>query len=130
MESKYIIVIDVDQRDADYITIATNFIEGKPDRDTLIDLCIVENCDKLKDYDYEWYNLDSIQEYLHKLWKGFLYEPCNRFMIRGVVINGFDGDTNEWYTITDFSMDKLKELGITDIDAAYKERFFNDEDDF
>ena len=130
MESKYIIIFDIDQRDWDCITIATDLISGKPDRDLLINLCIVNNFSELEEYDYEWFNLSNMQSYLEELWNGFIYEPCNRFKIEGVEIKGFDGDAKSWYEIKDFSMDMLEKLGITDINEAYQERFNGYADDF
>ena len=135
MESKYIIKFEIDQRDADNITIATDLRDGKPDRDLLINLCIVSNFNKLKDYDYAWYNLSGMEQYLSSLWNGFIYDACNRFKIKSVEIKGFDGDSMSWYEINDFSLDRLKELGITDIDEAYNERLkdfdpYQDDEDY
>ncbi len=131
MESKYIIKFEIDQRDADYITIATDLIDGKPNRNLLINLCIVNNYNKLEEYDYEWYNLPGMENYLQSLWNGFIYEACNRFKIESVEIKGFDGDSMSWYEIKDFSLNRLRELGITDINEAYRERIknFDPEDD-
>ena len=132
MESKFIIKFDIDQRDLNNITIATDLIDGKPDRDLLINLCIVNNYDELEEYDGEWYNLGGMEAYLKSLWGGFFYEPCNRFQIDSVEIKGFDADSMSWYEIKDFSLDKLKELGIEDIDEAYEERIqcYDEENDY
>ena len=123
MESKYIIIFKIDQCDGDYITIGTDLIDGIPSQDLLINLCIVNNHEKLDDYDGEWYNLLPMQKYLEKLWNGFFEDAYNRFTISKIEIKGFDANSMSWYEINDFSMVKLKKLGIKDINKEYEERF-------
>ena len=130
MESKFIIKFEIDQRDADCITIATDLIDGKPGRNLLIDLCILNNYDEIEEYDGAWENLAGMENFLTCLWDGFIYEPTNRFKIENIEIKGFDGDSMKWYKYDDFSLDKLSEFGITDINEAYEKRikYFDCED--
>ena len=61
------------------------------------------------------------KEYL----SGKFYAPCNRFSVDNIEIKGYDADRNQFYTI---EMPDLEQLGIDDIDEAYK-TYFNVENE-
>ena len=123
-ESYYIVTFDIDQRDADYITVSS-YQKGKISAEELIKLDILANHSQLSDYDGEWYNLGALDEFLKEYLSGKFYEPCNRFSVNNIEIKGYDADRNQFYTI---EMPDLEQLGIDDIDEAYK-TYFNVENE-
>ena len=125
-ESYHIVKFEIDQRDADYITVSGTR-PGKPTVDELAQLVILDNYRKLQDYDGAWYNvcryLDTVLErYLH----GTFYDCCNRFKVESISITGYDAEEGVFYTIP---LPSLEEMGITDIEAAYEHYFKHDDDD-
>ena len=118
--SYYIVHFDIDQRDADCISVSTREIYGKLELNELIRLTILANYSLLSDYDGEWYNLGPLEDYLKEYLDGFFYDPCNRFKIDDVNITGYDAEKNEFFEI---DMPDLLELGIEDIDEAYHKYF-------
>ena len=120
----YVVTLDIDQRDADCITVSS-YREGDITLDELIKLTILAHYRDLADYDYEWYNLGALNDYIEQLLDGNFYDQCNRFKINGVTITGYDAKKNEFYNIP---IPSLKSLGIDDIDAAYDEYFPSNSD--
>ena len=125
-KSYHIVEFDIDQRDADCITVSGTR-PGKPTVDELAQLVILANYRKLQDYDGAWYNvcryLDTVLErYLH----GTFYDCCNRFKVESISVTGYDADKGEFYTIP---LPSLEEMGITDLEAAYEHYFKHDDDD-
>ena len=124
-KSYYVVTFDIDQRDADCITVSSRQ-DGEPSVEELIKLAILEHYDDLSAYDGAWYNLGPLQEFLDNVYlNGFFYEPCNRFKIDGISITGYDAEKDMFY---DLPIPSLKDLGITNIDEAY-EHYFSTEDD-
>ena len=120
-KSYYVVTFDIDQRDADCITVSSQQ-DGEPSVEELIKLAILEHYDDLSDYDGAWYNLGPLQEFLDDVYlRGFFYEPCNRFKIDGISITGYDAKKDEFYELP---IPSLKDLGIKNIDEAY-EHYFN-----
>ena len=125
-ESYHTVEFDIDQRDADCITVSGTR-PGKPTVDELAQLVILDNYRKLQDYDGAWYNvcryLDTVLErYLH----GTFYDCCNRFKVESISITGYDAEKDEFYTIP---LPSLEEMGITDLETAYEHYFKQDDDD-
>lgn len=123
-KSHYIVTLDIDQRDADCITVSS-YQEGNITLEELIKLTILAHYSDLADYDYEWYNLGALNDYIEQLLSGNFYDQCNRFKINDVTITGYDAKKNEFYNIP---IPSLKSLGIDDIDAAYDEYFPSNSD--
>lgn len=120
-KSYYIVTFDIDQRDADCITVSSRQ-DGEPSVEELIKLAILEHHDELSAYDGAWYNLGPLEDFLDNVYlSGFFYEPCNRFKIDGISITGYNAKKDEFY---DLPIPSLKNLGITNIDEAY-EHYFN-----
>ena len=128
-KSYYVVTFDIDQRDADRITVSSRQ-DGEPSVEELIKLAILEHYDDLTAYDGEWFNLGPLQEFLDNVYlNGFFYDPCNRFKINGISIAGYDAEKDKFY---DLPIPSLKDLGIgiTHIDEAYEHYFdVDDEDD-
>lgn len=125
-ESYHTVKFEIDQRDADYITVSGTR-PGKPTADELAQLVILDNYRKLQDYDGAWYNvcryLDTVLErYLH----GTFYDCCNRFKVNSISITGYDAEKGEFYTIP---LPSPEAIGITDIESAYEHYFKQDEED-
>lgn len=125
-ESYHIVEFEIDQRDADYITVSGTR-PGKPTVDELAQLVILDNYRKLQDYDGAWYNvcryLDTVLErYLH----GTFYDCCNRFKVESISITGYDAEKDEFYEIP---LPSLEEMGITDLEDAYEHYFKYTDDD-
>lgn len=124
-KSYYVVTFDIDQRDADCITVSSRK-DGEPSVEELIKLAILEHYDDLTAYDGAWFNLGPLERFLDDVYlSGFFYEPCNRFKIDGISITGYDANKDEFY---DLPIPSLKNLGITNIDDAY-EHYFPAEDD-
>ena len=119
-KSYYVVTFDIDQRDADCITVSSQQ-DGELSVEELIKLAILEHYDDLSDYDGAWYNLGPLQDFLEFYLHGFFYEPCNRFKIDGISITGYDAKKDEFYELP---IPSLKDLGIKNIDEAY-EHYFN-----
>ena len=125
-KSYYVVTFDIDQRDADCITVSSRQ-DGEPSVEELIKLAILEHYDDLSVYDGEWYNLGPLQEFLDNVYlSGFFYDPCNRFKIDGISITGYDAKKDEFYNLP---IPSLKTLGITNIDEAYEHYFNVDNED-
>lgn len=125
-ESYYIVKFDIDQRDADWITVSSRQ-DGEPSVRELIKLAILEHYDDLSAYEGAWFNLWPLKEFLDNVYfDGFFYEPCNRFKINGISITGYDAKTDKFY---DLPIPSLKDLGITNIDEAYEHYFPTENDD-
>ena len=60
-ESYYIVTFDIDQRDADCITVSSKQ-RGKLDSDELIRLSIMKHYREIDDWDGGWYNLGPMEE--------------------------------------------------------------------
>lgn len=125
-ESYYVVKFDIDQRDADWITVSSRQ-NGEPSVRELIKLAILEHYDDLSDYEGAWFNLRPLQDFLDNVYlDGFFYEPCNRFKINGISITGYDAETDKFY---DLPIPSLKDLGITNIDEAYEHYFPTESDE-
>lgn len=125
-ESYYVVKFDIDQRDADWITVSSRQ-NGEPSVRELIKLAILEHYDDLSAYDGAWFNLGPLQDFLDNVYlDGFFYEPCNRFKINGISITGYDAEKDMFY---DLPIPSLKDLGITNIDEAYEHYFPTESDE-
>ena len=119
-ESYYIVIFDIDQRDADRITVSSKQ-HGKLDSDELIRLSIMKHYRAIDDWDGEWYNLSPIEEYISDNYlHGFFYDSCNRFGFDDISIEGYDADKDEFYTI---DVPTPSQLGIRNITNAYHQYF-------
>lgn len=130
-QSYYVIHFDIDQRDADCISVSTSEIYGKMDIEELTKLTILANYMLLDDYDGEWYNLGPLEEFISEYLNGFFYDPCNRFKVDDITITGYDADKDQFFEI---ELPDLLELGIEDINEAYHKYFkvedeYNDDDE-
>lgn len=124
-ESYYIVTFDIDQRDADCITVSSKQ-HGKLDSDELIRLSIMKHYREIDDWDGEWYNLGSMEEYISDNYlNGFFYDSCNRFGFDDITVEGYDADKDEFYTI---DIPAPSELGIRNITNAYHQYFDCGED--
>ena len=125
-ESYHTVEFEIDQRDADYITVSGTR-HGKPTVDELAKLVILANYRKLQDYDGAWYNvcgyLDTV---LERYLRGTFYDCCNRFKVESISITGYDAEKDEFYAIP---LPSMEEMGITDLEAAYEYYFKQDDDD-
>lgn len=121
-KSFYVIKFEIDQRDADYITVSTSPIDGFPSKKKLAKLCVMANYRKLECYDGAWWDVGGIREALESYIDGGFYEPCNRFKIEDISIWGYDADTKSFY---DMDLPKPSQLGMT-LDEAYEQLFRNE----
>ena len=124
-ESYYIVKFEIDQRDADCITVSSKQ-SGKLDTDELIKLAIMLNYRQIDDWDGEWFNLGAMEEYLSENYlDGFFYDACNRFGFDDITIEGYDADKDEFYSVT---IPELEDLGIKNITEAYHKYFKTGDD--
>ena len=117
--SHYIVTFEIDQRDADDITVSS-YQRGKVSKKELIKLSILAHYRDLSDYDGGWWSLGPLDDFLEEYLDGNFYDQCNRFKVNGIEIRGYNADTNQFYKI---QIPELSELGIDDIDAAYRQYF-------
>lgn len=118
-KSFYVIKFEIDQRDADYITVSTSPIDGFPTKTELTRLCVMANYRDLKCYDGAWCDMYKIEDALEEYLDGSFYDPCNRFKIEDISIWGYDADTKSFY---DMDLPKPSQLGMT-LDEAYESLF-------
>lgn len=124
-ESYYIVTFDIDQRDADCITVSSKQ-SGKITMDELIKLAIMLNYREIDDWDGEWFNLGPMEEYLSDNYlSGSFYDACNRFGFDDITIEGYDADKDEFYELV---IPPLEQLGINNVTAAYHEYFGVDDE--
>ena len=124
-ESHYVVTFDIDQRDADDITVSS-YQTGELSKEELIKLSILAHYDQLSDYDGGWWSLRPLDDFLEEYLHGNFYDQCNRFKVNDIEIHGYNADTNQFYTM---DIPELDELGIVDIDEAYHQYFGGDECD-
>lgn len=124
-ESHYVVTFDIDQRDADDITVSS-YQTGELSKEELIKLSILAHYNELSAYDGGWWNLRPLDDFLEEYLQGYFYNQCNRFKVNGIEIHGYNADTNQFYTM---DIPELNELGIDDIDEAYRQYFDVDESD-
>lgn len=124
-ESHYVVTFDIDQRDADDITVSS-YQSGKLSKEELIKLSILAHYNQLSDYDGGWWSLRPLDDFLEEYLQGNFYDQCNRFKVNDIEIHGYNADTNQFYTM---DIPELDELGIVDIDEAYHQYFGGDECD-
>ena len=116
-QSFYTVTFRIDQRDADRITVSGRR-PGQPTPNELIKLAIMEHYKGLSCYDGEWPSrLDSIFCFYLD---GDFYDKYARFTVDSISISGYDARTGEFYEIP---VPSLEQLGIKDLDAAYKYYF-------
>ena len=124
-ESHYVVTFEIDQRDADDITVSS-YQSGKLSKEELIKLSILAHYNQLSDYDGGWWSLRPLDDFLEEYLHGNFYDQCNRFKVNDIEIHGYNADTNQFYTM---DIPELDELGIVDIDEAYHQYFGGDECD-
>ncbi len=122
-ESHYIVTFEIDQRDADDITVSS-YQSGKISKEELIKLSILAHYRNLSAYDGGWESLGPLNDFLEEYLRGNFYDQCNRFKVNGIEIHGYNADTNQFYVM---DVPGLGELGIEDIDEAYRQYFGGDE---
>ena len=118
-ESHYVVTFEIDQRDADDITVSS-YQTGELSKEELIKLSILAHYNQLSDYDGGWWSLRPLDDFLEEYLQGNFYDQCNRFKVNGIEIHGYNADTNQFYTM---DIPELDELGIVDIDEAYHQYF-------
>lgn len=124
-ESHYVVTFDIDQRDADDITVSS-YQTGELTKEELIKLSILAHYDQLSAYDGGWWSLGPLDDFLEEYLRGNFYDQCNRFKVNGIEIHGYNANTNQFYTM---DIPELDELGIEYIDEAYRQYFGVDETD-
>lgn len=124
-ESHYVVTFEIDQRDADDITVSS-YQSGELSKEELIKLSILAHYNQLSDYDGGWWSLRPLDDFLEEYLQGNFYDQCNRFKVNDIKIHGYNADTNQFYTM---DIPELDELGIVDIDEAYHQYFGGDECD-
>lgn len=124
-ESHYVVTFEIDQRDADDITVSS-YQTGELSKEELIKLSILAHYDQLSNYDGGWWSLRPLDNFLEEYLHGNFYDQCNRFKVNDIEIHGYNADTNQFYTM---DIPELDELGIVDIDEAYHQYFDGDECD-
>lgn len=124
-ESHYVVTFEIDQRDADDITVSS-YQTGELSKEELIMLSILAHYNELSAYDGGWWSLRPLDDFLEEYLQGNFYDQCNRFKVNGIEIHGYNADTNQFYTM---DIPELDELGIEDIDEAYRQYFGADETD-
>lgn len=122
-ESHYVVTFEIDQRDADDITVSS-YQTGELSKEELIKLSILAHYRDLSAYDGGWWSLGPLDDFLEEYLDGNFYDQCNRFKVNGIEIHGYNADTNQFYTM---DIPELDELGIEDIDEAYHQYFDVDE---
>ena len=122
-ESHYVVTFEIDQRDADDITVSS-YQTGKLSKEELIKLSILAHYNELSAYDGGWWSLRPLDDFLEEYLQGNFYDQCNRFKVNGIEIHGYNADTNQFYTM---DIPELDELGIENIDDAYRQYFDIDE---
>ena len=122
-ESYYIVTFEIDQRDADDITVSS-YQTGELSKEELIKLSILAHYNQLSDYDGGWWSLRPLDDFLEEYLQGNFYDQCNRFKVNDIEIHGYNANTNQFYTM---DIPELDELGIEDIDEAYHQYFGGDE---
>ena len=118
-ESHYVVTFEIDQRDADDITVSS-YQTGELSKEELIKLSILAHYNQLSDYDGGWWSLRPLDDFLEEYLQGNFYDQCNRFKVNDIEIHGYNADTNQFYTM---DIPELDELGIEDIDEAYRQYF-------
>lgn len=118
-ESHYVVTFEIDQRDADDITVSS-YQTGELSKEELIKLSILAHYNQLSDYDGGWWSLRPLDDFLEEYLQGNFYDQCNRFKVNDIEIHGYNADTNQFYTM---DIPELNELGIEDIDEAYRQYF-------
>ena len=118
-KSFYVIKFEIDQRDADDITVSTSPIEGFPTKTELARLCVMANYRDLECYDGAWSDMYKIEEALEEYLEGSFYDPCNRFKIEGISVWGYDANTKSFY---EMDLPEPDQLGIS-LDEAYEQLF-------
>lgn len=118
-ESHYVVTFEIDQRDADDITVSS-YQTGELSKEELIKLSILAHYNQLSDYDGGWGSLRPLDDFLEEYLQGNFYDQCNRFKVNDIEIHGYNADTNQFYTM---DIPELDELGIVDIDEAYHQYF-------
>lgn len=124
-ESHYVVTFDIDQRDADDITVSS-YQTDELTKEELVKLSILAHYDQLSAYDGGWWSLGPLDDFLEEYLRGNFYDQCNRFKVNGIEIHGYNANTNQFYTM---DIPELDELGIEDIDEAYRQYFGVDETD-
>lgn len=122
-KSFYVVKFEIDQRDADYITVSTSPIEGFPSKTELARLCVMANYRKLERYDGAWWGMGGISEALNGYLEGSFYDACNRFKIEDISIWGYDANAKSFY---DMDLPAPHQLGMT-LDEAYESLFNTNE---
>lgn len=122
-ESHYVVTFEIDQRDADDITVSS-YQTGELSKEELIKLSILAHYNELSAYDGGWWSLRPLDDFLEEYLQGNFYDQCNRFKVNGIEIHGYNADTNQFYTM---DIPELDELGIENIDDAYRQYFDVDE---
>jgi acyl carrier protein len=118
-KSFYVVKFEIDQRDADYITVSTSPIDGFPSKKTLAKLCVMAHYRDLERYDGAWWGMGGIREALESYIDGSFYDACNRFKIEGISIWGYDANTKSFY---DMDLPEPSQLGMS-LDEAYESLF-------
>ncbi len=120
-KSFYVIKFEIDQRDADDITVSTSPITGFPTKTELARLCVMANYRDLECYDGAWCHMDKISDALEFYLDGSFYDPCNRFKITDISVWGYDANTKSFY---EMDLPEPDQLGIS-LDEAYEKLFGN-----
>ena len=118
-KSFYVIKFEIDQRDADDITVSTSPITGFPTKTELARLCVMANYRDLECYDGGWWDVGKISDALEFYLDGNFYDPCNRFKIEDISIWGYDANTKSFY---EMDLPEPDQLGIS-LDEAYEQLF-------
>ena len=92
----------------------------------MIKLSILAHYSELSAYNGSWWSLRPLNDFFEEYLQGNFYDQCNRFTVYGIEIHGYNADTNQFYTM---DIPELDELGINDIDEAYRQYFDVDESD-
>ena len=120
-KSYYTVKFDVDLCDADYTSATSDVFEGEMDEEELIKLTILANFKDLSAYDGGWYSMGPLQEFMAEyVGYGLFHDVYNRFTVEDVIINGYDAEKGQYYTIP---IPDQEDLGIDDIDEAYEKYF-------
>ena len=121
-KSFYVIKFEIDQRDADDITVSTSPITGFPTKTELARLCVMANYRELECYDGDWCDMYKIEEALEEYLEGSFYDPCSRFRIEDISVWGYDANTKSFY---EMDLPEPDQLGIS-LDEAYEQLFGNE----
>lgn len=121
--SFYVVYFYLDQRDADWINMASDRLTGKPSKEELARLAIMAGKYRNLSFYDGWSSVPGIRHEFEKYVDGYVYDACERFKILDIKVWGYDDDRKEFVS---YRLPTLEEIGVSLADA-YISLFENNE---